>query len=132
MTEHKDMGHSAFHYQKHTLPKKKDSELLPDEVEEMKREIEENMQKVGYYSTRVDHDDGNIVYEIHGPNDTFIVFEGLNAKSQCGIMLEALTRTDQATVTIPRDVLEGMKIEPAITDGVKGYNKALKELLEEY
>lgn len=36
-----------------------------------------------WYSERIDDEDGGIRYEVHGPKDSFVTFEGPNAKADC-------------------------------------------------
>lgn len=39
---------------------------------------------------RWDADDGDIEYHAHGPKDSFVVFEGVNAKQDCEIFMKAV------------------------------------------
>lgn len=39
---------------------------------------------------RWDANDGEIQYRAHGPKDSFVVFEGVNAKKDCEIFIKAV------------------------------------------
>lgn len=44
----------------------------------------------GWYSQRIDRDDGEIRYEAHGPKESFVRFEGPNAKHDCDRFMDAV------------------------------------------
>lgn len=39
---------------------------------------------------RWDCDDGSIEYHAHGPKESFVTFEGVNAKSDCEVFMKAV------------------------------------------
>ena len=43
-----------------------------------------------WYSTRVDEVWGEIRYEAFGPRNSFVVFHGPNAKSECQVFMKAI------------------------------------------
>jgi hypothetical protein len=43
-----------------------------------------------WWSERVDDEDGEIHYEAHGPRESYVRFEGPNAKADCDTFMEAV------------------------------------------
>lgn len=43
-----------------------------------------------WYANRIDTDDGEIEYHAYGPKDSFVIFEGPNAKQDCGVFMVAV------------------------------------------
>lgn len=48
---------------------------------------------VEWYEQRVDREDGEILYEAHGPKDSMVVFHGPNAKADCQLFMNAAKNT---------------------------------------
>lgn len=57
-------------------------------------------------SERIEREEGEINYEAHGPKDSFVIFEGPNAKADCELFMRAvngdteLTRLREALITL--------------------------------
>ena len=45
---------------------------------------------VDWYAERLDDDNGEILYEAHGPRESFITFQGPNAKQDCAVFMKAV------------------------------------------
>jgi hypothetical protein len=45
---------------------------------------------VEWYANRIETDDGEIEYHAYGPKDSFVIFEGPNAKADCKIFMKAV------------------------------------------
>lgn len=52
---------------------------------------------VKWYSERVDDESGEILYEAHGPKDSFATFQGPNAKADCELFMAAVAGIPQPT-----------------------------------
>lgn len=49
-----------------------------------------SISSAAWYAQRHDNDDGDIEYHAYGPKDSFVVFEGVNAKADCAIFMKAV------------------------------------------
>lgn len=58
-----------------------------------------------WYSERIDDDNGVIRYEAHGPKDSFIVFEGNNAKADCALFMQA-AEADSSPILTEEEAVE--------------------------
>lgn len=47
-------------------------------------------ERTSWTAYKWDCDDGEIQYHAHGPKESFVVFEGVNAKSDCQIFMTAV------------------------------------------
>ncbi len=56
-----------------------------------------NDPNVPWHDERVDQDDGEIVYEAHGPRGSMVVFHGPNAKVDCEVFMAAVTTPNKPT-----------------------------------
>jgi len=57
-------------------------------------ELTQEMSPKEWYSQRVDEDDeyneGRIRYEAHGPKNSFVIFNGPNAKADCELFMSVV------------------------------------------
>ena len=44
----------------------------------------------GWTSYRIDEENGEIHYEAHGPKESYVRFEGPNAKADCDVFMKAI------------------------------------------
>lgn len=44
----------------------------------------------GWYASRWDKDNGDIEYHAHGPEDSFVVFQGPYAKNDCTMFMKVM------------------------------------------
>lgn len=64
-----------------------------DTVSKAVEDFKSMQPDIPWYSARVDDFDGRIRYEAYGPKDSFVRFEGPNAKADCDVFMTAIIAT---------------------------------------
>lgn len=49
-------------------------------------------KEILWRSERIDDEEGEIHYEAHGPKDSYVRFEGVNAKANCDVFMKAVQK----------------------------------------
>jgi hypothetical protein len=84
-----------MHY--YTRPYGSTSQAMDEAAKELARRIKglkrESIAPSEWYAQRHDNNDGDIEFHAYGPKESFVVFEGVNAKADCGAFMKAVGGT---------------------------------------